>query len=128
MPTVASGKSRAAFMARNKEFKAPARERINDYISRWAVQIPPSPVKEDTRRYLLFLCLYLNFYIWSYPFSLYLSAPYGGLFFCPQFNPLGTFIRKVLFSPWTDRKPEFESLQLNIQIYANTHIWIYVCG
>ena len=33
---------------RNKEFEAGVNRRANDYISRWAVQIPPSPVE---RRY-----------------------------------------------------------------------------
>ena len=31
------------FIARNKEFEAGVNRRANDYISRWAVQIPPSP-------------------------------------------------------------------------------------
>ena len=39
---------RERFIARNKEFEAGVNRRANDYISRWAVQIPPSPVK---RRY-----------------------------------------------------------------------------
>ena len=69
IPSAAGGRRSEEFIARNKEHGRVKRDRWKrpcDYITRWAVQIPPSPYKIPNEIGIFFLCLLWNIFLFNF--------------------------------------------------------------